>query len=80
VDHVPSDLAEWRPIASYAARLLARAFGLTVADVGIDAHDVSTWQGPNDALSASIEIRRRLDSASTAIYLRILRIALAERH
>jgi hypothetical protein len=78
VDLFRPDISPHRPIRSDFAHLLAIAFGLTVADVTADARDVATWQArDDDPLLTSIEARRRLDAANTAIYVRILRTALS---
>ena len=78
VDSFQTDLSQSWLIPSDAAHALAITFGLTVADVRTDAHDVATWHGLNhDDLLTSIGTRRRLDVATVAIYLRNLRTALA---
>ena len=59
-----------------AAHQLAITFGLTVADVRADAHDVATWHSSDDDLVAAIGARRRLGVQDAATYLRNLRTAL----
>ena len=77
MDLFQPDRSQTRTIPPYAARLLAVTFGLTVADVSADAHDVATWPDPNNNdLLASIETRRKLDATKAAVYLQILRTAV----
>ena len=61
---------------SDAAHRLAITFGLTVADVRADAHDIATWHSTDDDLVAAIGARRRLGLQDAATYLRNLRAAL----
>ena len=78
MDSFQTDLSQSWLIRLDAAHALAITFGLIVADVRTDAHDVATWHGLNDdVLLTSIGTRRRLDVATAAIYFRNLRTALA---
>ena len=77
VDFHPDFVPSWS-IPSNVAHRLAITFGLTVAAVRTDAHDVATWRGPNDHdLLTTIETRRGLDAADAARYLHELRTELA---
>jgi hypothetical protein len=55
---------------------VAITFGLTIADVRVDARDVATWGGPDDVLLAAIAHRRRLAPTAAAAYLETLRRVL----
>ena len=58
------------------AHQLAIAFGLTVADVRIDARDVATWHSTDEDLLTSVGARRRLGVQDADTYVQLLRAAL----
>jgi hypothetical protein len=76
VDPFQPNLAQSGSMQSDAVHRLAIAFGLTVADVRVDAHNVATCHGSNDDLVAAIGARRRLGVQDAATYLQNLRTAL----
>jgi hypothetical protein len=78
VDPFQPNLAQSWSMQSKAAHRLAITFGLTVADVRVDAHDVATWRGTDDDLAALIGARRRLGMQDAATYHRNLRAALGQ--
>jgi hypothetical protein len=68
------------PSSSIPADVLhqvAITFGLTVADVRVDARDIATWVGADDGLLHGIAQRRRLAPTRAATYLEDLRTALS---
>ena len=76
MDPFQSNFAHSCSIQSDVAHRLAITFGLTVADVRADTHDVARWHGTDDDLVAVIGARRRLSQQDAATYIRDLRTAL----
>jgi hypothetical protein len=64
------------PISDNAARQIASAFQVRVADVVMDALQAAAWNGPADDLPVWLEHRHRWDARGALGYLLSLRNAL----
>ena len=64
------------PISDSAARQIARGFKLPLAEVILDARQVSAWAGQNDDLLVWLEHRHAWNARGALAYLLSLRNAL----
>jgi hypothetical protein len=76
VDPGQSRSPEEPPISDNAARQIASAFKMPVADVLLDASQVSAWTGVADDLLVWLEQRHRWSARGAVGYLLSLRRAL----
>jgi hypothetical protein len=76
VDPFQTNIDPGAALPPHVAHAVAIRFGLTVADVRVDARDVATWSVPDQQLLTAIEHRRRLAPTAAATYLETLRRVL----